>query len=353
MGVFRRLLSLTKRDLRLVTRNYYLAIVVILALLYAVVTRFLIPADLNPRAVVVLYDTSGGQAIRQMYERAGAGNVIVAGSAAEYEQHLEAANRIGLKVYGAVAPERIEVTYQGWETEKTRRLLEASLQGQVAALTGQLGTGFPVFERTVLRPGLVAEQPPFNLALVPIFIFSEAVLMGIFLAGALLIAEKEERTNRAYQVTPAGTVEYLTAKSLAMGVLALVFTVLLNLLTTGLGGNQPMILVLVLAGAAVTTIFTLIYAALFRNLSQFLGGSILAVFVLTLPAASYFMPAFAPAMVRVLPSYPLIFGLREAYFPSGNPGLITNALGQLGITALVLVPLALWALGRQLRGGEA
>lgn len=351
--MLRRLLSLTKRDLKLVTRNYYLTIVIILALLYAVTTRFLIPADLNPQAVIVLHDTSGGQALRQMYERAGGGTVILAGSADEYDRHLEAANRIGLRVFGAAAPDRIEITYQGWETEKTRRLLEASLQGQVAALTGRMGTDFPVFERTVLRPGLVAEQPPFNLALVPIFIFSEAVLMGIFLAGALLIAEKEERTSRAYQVTPAGTGEYLIAKSLAMGVLALIFTVILNLLTVGLSGNWPAILLLVLVGAVVTTVFTLIYAALFKNLSQFLGGSILAVFVLTLPAASYFMPAFAPAMVRVLPSYPLLFGLREAYFPSGNPGLITTALGQLGITALVLAPLALWALGRQLRGGEA
>ncbi|MDP2872920.1 MAG: ABC transporter permease [Bacillota bacterium] len=351
--MFRRLLSLTQRDLRLITRNYYLAIVVILALLYALVTRFLIPADLSPQPAVVLLDSTGAQAMRQLYERAGGGNVIVAGSADEYDRHLEAANRIGIKVTGSVMPERIEVTYQGWETEKTRRLLEASLQGQVAALTGAMGTAFPVFQRTVLRPGQVAEQPPFNLALVPIFIFSEAVLMGIFLAGALLIAEKEDRTNRAYQVTPAGTAEYLVARSLAMGVLALVFTVLLNLLTTGLAGNWAMILLLVFAGAVVTTIFTLIYAAVFMNLSQFLAGSILAIFVLSLPAGSYFMPAFSPVWMRVLPSYPIIFGLREAYFPSGNPGLVTTALGQLGITALVLVPLAMWALGKQLRGGEA
>lgn len=352
----RRLLSLTARNLRLISRNYYLAIILILALLYAAVTRFLIPADLSQKPPVVLWDTTAGQVMRQAYQQAEQGQVFFADSAEAYETLLEGTNRIGLKVLGGVIPERIEVTYQGWETEKTRKLLEASIQGQIAAITGGAGGAggtFPVFPKVVLKQGQAGVQPPFNLALVPIFILSEAVLMGVFLAGALLIAESEERTNLAYRVSPAGTAEYVLASCLAMGMLAVAFTVILNLLTTGLAGNWPAILLLVFTGAVVTTVITLAYASFFANLSQFLAGMIVAVFVLTIPAASYFMPSFSPLLVRLLPSYPMVFALREAYFPSGNPGLTAAAMKQMGITLVVFIPIVLWALERRLRGGEA
>jgi ABC-type multidrug transport system fused ATPase/permease subunit len=351
--VLRRFLSLTARNLRLINRNWYLVIIVVLALLYAAATRFLIPADLSQEPVLVVWDTTAGQAMRQLYAGTGGGQAIIVESESDYAKQLEAAGRIGLKVVGAAVPERIEVTYQGWETEPTRRLLEASLQGQVAMVTGTIGTSFPVFQRVTLRETQAGIQPPFNLSLVPIFVFSEAVLMGIFLAGALLIAEREDRTNLAYQVSPAGPVEYLMASCVAMGLLGLVFTVILNLLTTGLAGNWPVILLLVFLGAVVTTVITLAYAALFNNLSQFLAGSILAIFILSVPAASYFMPSFSPLVVRLLPSYPLIFALREAYFPSGNPGVTAAALWQLAITLVVLAPFVIWALHRHLRGGEA
>lgn len=345
--MLRRFLTLMAKDLILVLRNHYLAVIIGLALLYALAVRFMIPADLSPKPDIVLWDATRGKLLQRHYQQQAQDKLITVNSGEAFQAALESRNRIGLRIRGEQVPERIDVVFQGYENARTRRLLGAGLQAEVAALLGKWG-GYPAVETESLRPGVPTPEPPFNLSLVPIFVFSEAALVGMLLVAALLYSEKEERSLRAYRVSPGGVLEYLLARSAAMGLLGLAFTILLTILTIGLDANWLSILAVVFFAAVVMSLLALVVANMFENISQFLFAALALMVLFTLPTVSYFVPSLSPAALRLLPTYPLVFALREAYFPTGNTGMLISALGQLGVTLGVVLPLAAWTFKRQL-----
>ncbi len=348
--MLRRIWALTKKDWRMLVRNYYVAAILLVAVLYIVATRFLIPAELSTDALVVLWDQTESQVARQFFETHTAdepSQLVVVDSADQFAAAVEGYNRIGLRVTGGEVPEVFEVTYQGYENQRTRNLLAATLQAQAAALRGE-GASYPRFETHVLNPGTAAEKPPFNKSLVPIWVYTEAGLVGLLLGSTLLFAEKDERALRAIRVSPATVVEYLVARTISMFLLGLLFTVLVTAFTLGVNVNWPAIVPMVLFGSAVITLVMMVVANMFDSLGQFIFPGMMLMVLLGFPTVIYFMPSFSPPLMRLLPTYPLIFGLREAFFPTGAPGVLSQALIQLGISAAVVFPVAVLTFRRQL-----
>ncbi len=339
----RRFLTLTVKDLKLLVRNHHLTIVVAVAILYALLVRFLIPGELSFEPNLVVWDQTAHGIVGRLYAEHARDSVVLVGSEKDYLAALETGNRIGLKVTGQELPAAIEVTFQGFESPRIRRVLEASLRAQVAAMLGQ-PTGFPT---TSLRSADV-KQPPFNLAMVPVLVLFEAVFLGMLLAAVLLYSEKEEQTLRAYRVSPGGIPEYLLARSVAMGLLGLVSAVVLTLLTVGAGINWPVVLAVVFLGSLVITLVTMVVANMFHGISQFFVAELILMVVLSLPLVSYFQPGLSLAPLRLLPTYPLVFALREAYFPTGSPAVMTTAVLQLLVTLGLAFPLAVLSFRRQL-----
>jgi hypothetical protein len=355
----RRLLSLTAKDLRLITRSHFLTVVLGLAVLYALVVHFLLPADITTKPGVVLWDTTQAGAFERMYLAAGGERVIVVASEAAFLEAMETANRIGIKVIpqadNAALPGRIEVTYQGHEGPKVRRLLEATLRAQAAGVMAGGFEGHPVYTTMTLRDAGTgaAPAPPLNMATLPVLVLSEAAMIGLLLAAALLFSEKEEGTLRAYRVTPGGLLEYILAKALAMAVLGLAFTVLLTILTVGVGVNWLALLTTVFLGAVLMTMIALLAASAFQNLNQFMFTAVVMNILFAIPALAYFMPSFSPALLQALPTYPLVFALREAFFPAVGAEVVSGALAQMALTLVVVLPLTFFALRWQLARRDA
>jgi len=353
-GVLRRFLALTRKDLRLIVRSHYLTVVLGLAVLYALVIHFVVPAELSTKPVIVLWDRTSTQIVRTLLESAAeaggaTGGLIAVDSAEEYADAVRASgNRLGIKVEGTGLPERLVVTYQGHENPQARHLLEATLKHEMALLTGRPQ---PVIETRTLRAATPGQKPAFNMSLLPILVFSEAVMIGLLLAAALLYSEKSEGTIHAYRVSPGGVVEYLLAKSTAMGLLGVAFTALLTVLTVGVGVNWPVVLGVVFISSVLMTLIVLVVANLFRTINQFLFTGVALNLALALPTVTYFLPSVSPAWFKVVPSYPLIFALREAYFPTGSTVVLGNALGQILLSLVIVLPLAVIAFRRQLTAG--
>jgi|GEM_PF-1004827 len=357
MGMLRRFVSLTAKDMRMIVRSYYMAAVLVIAALLIVSIRFLIPADVDTKPAVVVWDNTGTGMVRQWMEaHAGAegGTLIVVGDAAAYDAALAVpGNRIGIRADGAAALQQFELTFQGHESTRTRRLLAATMQQYAAAIGGGdsgsgSGGGLPSFATRVLEPDRPVQRPPFDQAVVPLAILMESCMVGIFLAAALLYSEKEDRTLRAYRTSPASVAEYLVARCVAMGLLALISAVPITLLTVGLRANWPVLLPLVFLASMVVTAIVMVMANLFNSIGEFMYPAMAMITVLTLPGVAYFMPSYSPVWVRALPSYPLVFALREAYFPTGNHALLTGSVGQLLLTLALVFPLAVLTFRRQL-----
>ena len=128
----------------------------------------------------------------------------------------------------------------------------------------------------------------------------------------------------------------------------IIVTIVVTLATVGFGVNWPAVVAIVFMGSVVITLIMMIIANLFDSLGQFIFAGMIIMMLLGLPTVAYFMPSFSPALLRLLPTHPLIFGLREAYFPTGSTGILTQALAQLAITVLIAFPLAVLTFRRQL-----
>ena len=61
----------------------------------------------------------------------------------------------------------------------------------------------------------------------------------------------------------------------------------------------------------------------------------MSVIVLSFAAVSYYMPAFSPLVIRLLPSYPMLFAFRETLLDAIDLGYVY--LTALGFSALAVV----------------
>ncbi|MCL6580457.1 MAG: ABC transporter permease [Firmicutes bacterium] len=351
-SALRRLGSLVAKDLVVVARNHYVTVVLALAVLYALAVHFVLPASVGGASELIVLDRTPGQTLGRAYAAAAPGRVELVGSEAALEEALRRGGaRIGVTVDGSLAdggagPVHVTVVFQGFESPRVRQVVTAAVRAQLAALTGRPPAAFPT-ER--LRPEAAAQRPPFNLSLLPILVWTEAAFLGLFLAASLLFVEKHEGTVRALRVTPVQVAEYLAARSVTMGLLGVAFTVVLTLATRGLDVTWPGLLGTVFLYAAVVTLTTLAVANLFGTMSQFLFTGIVVNLVLSLPAIGYWTPGFNPGWLKLIPTYPLLYGLREAYFPSGAAGVVRDALVQLSVATVVVFVLAAWAFAWQSR----
>lgn len=348
--MLKRYLALTDRDLRLIWRNYFFHAIWVLMLICVVAIRFAVPAEVSVKPAVVLWDTTAGQVAKEYFASKASGEgaaLILVESAAAFEEALATGDRIGVRATGGDGLETFELVYQGHESERMKQLLSATMHLYAAEIGGP-ESGYPEFEHRVLRPGTAPPRIAFDDSMVPFVVFTEGALIGMLLAAALLYSEKDERSLRAYRTSPGGLAEYILARSTAMAVLGMAFTVPLSLLTVGFIGNWPAIALLVCLGCMVTTMLTLVVANTFENLSQFIYPAFALIFVLTLPTAPYFSPSVNLPWIRVLPTYPLLFALREAYFMPGQATGLWAAVVQLAASAAVLFPLATLTFRRQL-----
>ena len=111
--MIKRILKMTVKDWRLLTRNYYVAAILVIGLLYVLATRFMIPAELNTGNHFVLWDQTAGQIVRRAYEAQASDptQLTIVDSAEAYASAVAGNNRIGLRVIGEAMPEQFEVTF--------------------------------------------------------------------------------------------------------------------------------------------------------------------------------------------------------------------------------------------------
>ena len=86
----------------------------------------------------------------------------------------------------------------------------------------------------------------------------------------------------------------------------------------------------------------------FKDLSQFFYVALLFMFALGLPIASYMFPAFMMPMFKYIPSYPVVFGVREIIFDTGKEGFMMPIVLTLIIENIVLFVLGYMAIDRRL-----
>lgn len=175
--------------------------------------------------------------------------------------------------------------------------------------------GFYVLVLTVGR----AILPDWAVGLV---IYTDPAAVGFFFLGALMMLEKAEGVRTALAITPLTSAQYLGGKTVTLGGLAMLASVLL-LLVHGHVPNPGLLLAAVLLTSVCFIGIGVPIALRFRTVNGYLVGS-----------GAFLTPVIAPAFLALLQPMPIWLGL---WPPVAQFRLILLALGYASAGAAEIV----------------
>lgn len=317
----KKLTTLLGQDLVLAWRNGHVAVVIAIALLMIALVLFL-PQQFDTGPGEYVLDRIPGAPVREALVEMDANIEALAASQEEFDAALsENQNALGIVIDGSLERPRVEVIKRTAVPEQSVNVLIATVDYVLQALQREEAPTLPV-ER--IRPQ--AEMIPVNLMGLPVFLAFEVGILGFLLVAVFVFQEKQEGTIRAYRVTPAGLWAYIASKTLVFTILALAYGTVVVAVALGFAVDWLSILGLVIWASAFMTMLGLGFAVWFNNLSHWFFPGLAVLVLNTLPFFSYIYPVFSPEWISVIPSYGLIFALREALFPTGDSELIRQTL---------------------------
>jgi fluoroquinolone transport system permease protein len=271
----KRFASLFTQDLLLVYRNGFVLVNgVILALMVALV--LFLPERLGIKTAEFVYDGTPDKALQSGLLQSGTDLETFYDSRSEMETALADANRgIGIVFEGSVDEPEVTFLTNGRIADENVNVLGATVDSIVAGLQGI--TRPDNFNIQLLRQA--SEPVPDNLAFLPIGIVFEVVLLGFMFGAVLIFQEKQEGTNRAFRVSPAGTWSYIWSKNVMFALMSLIYGGILLLVAFQFRINYGRILLLILLTSSLMTLSGLAIAVFFNNISEwfFVGVGVLII----------------------------------------------------------------------------
>jgi ABC-2 type transport system permease protein/fluoroquinolone transport system permease protein len=330
-----------KQDSKVALRNYFHLVILILAVLMSLIINFAIPEEVKLTPTELFFDNTPGKVFQEYLISEGVERDRFFNTREALKEEVRKKdNSLGIIVEGELDRARVTIIHQGTESEEILNLLDATIESALDRIRGiERETNHRV---EYLRPK--SAPVPFNKNTIPVIVFMEAIMLGFLLIAVMVFQEKEEGSIRAYRVSPGGTLEYILSKATVNMGLGVIYATLLVMFTMGFRVNYPALLALVALSSFFITMLGLAVSAFFRNLQEFLFVGVFILSILAFPVGSYYSPAFSPDIITWLPSYPILFGVREILFPTGKTGfiaslnllLIAESLGMLLISYLVV-----------------
>lgn len=123
--------------------------------------------------------------------------------------------------------------------------------------------------------------------LVPVVLFSNLIVNGLYFMAGLVLLEKAEMSLSAQAVTPLRPHEYLLGKIATLGVLSLVESAAIVLLAYGASVNWPVLIAGLLLQTALFSSIGFVFVARYDSINEFLFPSVVVVNLLALPVADF------------------------------------------------------------------
>ena len=343
--MFKRFASLFAQDIRITTRNGYFYVVILLAVVYAALLLFAIPAEMKIGTMEYIFDETGG-VFAEMLKDVDESHIL--STKAELQKRLkEDPASIGVTLGGTKDKPILHIIHQGSENPKNLRLLELSFNKALR----EYRDGANVSKHIVTKLRDTAVKPPFNKALLPVFAATEVIMFGFIIIAVMVFQEKKEGTLRAYRVTPGGAFEYIASKTLINILMSVAFGLVLTTAVMGVKVDFIPLLAIFVLGSMLVTLLGLWISTYLRDLESFIFIAFGVMMVFGLPMAAYFFPAFYMRFFDLIPSYTLMFGIREILFPTGKSGFLLPMLYTLSWEILVVGFFTVRAVNKKLLKG--
>ena len=199
---------------------------------------------------------------------------------------------------------------------------------------------------------ILRQLPAWTLDIaVPFVIFTDLGVIGFYFIAGMLLFEKGEQTLLAIVVSPLRFGEYLTSKLVTLTLLAAVASLVVVVVTYGVGFN----LILLMLGVALMSLLALLIGFIsvspFTSISDYIIPSVFYVMVMYLPLIDYF-GWWQSWVFYLIPFQGALLLLKGAFWPVETWQIVYAVLYQL-LWAVILVRLARWAFDRYIVGNQA
>ncbi len=343
--MLKRFVNLFNQDVKVVIRNKFLTVVLLLAFVIAGLINFVIPEDVKITPKELFFDNTTERIWEKELIKRGMEIDRFYYSRDELHKAVqEDKNSLGIIAEGSLEDTTFTIIRQGTETQEIINVLDATLENGVRELRNlENAEGFGV---EFLRSR--SEPIPFNKNLIPVVLVFEVVMLGFLIIAVMIFQEKQEGSIRAYRVSPGGVLEYIFSKAAVITLLGLVYGGIIVLLTRGFGIDYLSLTILIVLTSTLITLMGLLLSVFFRNISEFFFAAIAILIASGIPAISYMYPSFAPPFMTWIPSYPVVFGVREILFSTGKEGFLAPLIWVLLLENAVLFAASSWAVRRKL-----
>jgi hypothetical protein len=334
------------KDMKLSLQGFYIYIELVMALIFVAVLMFVIPENFEPNVSVYAH-IDLPDAMMSIVEKSLSREEFQLerlASRAEVEDALAKNRRaVGLEISREGGKYVYDYILQGYEDERFRNIIRESV-------TSHFTSALPAFEDVteVETFESASEKLSDRLNMLPVYLALNAAFMGLFIIASYVFLDKEEGTIRALTVTPAKVWHYLAAKVGVLLVTGVVSALVVALLVAGSKPHYLHLMALVIACNFFGSALGLFIASFFNTMTKAMGWLYLAVIVLAFASISYYLPAFSPLAIRLLPSYPMLFAFRETLLDRANLGMIYANVGGFAAAGVVLFLLANYRFKRTL-----
>lgn len=322
------------KDMRLSSKSLYFYMEIGFTLIIIAVLLFAVPENFESNMAIYVHSDIESSFYDQLV-----GNIDSQESESwrllsSREEVIEAMednrNSVGLVLSMANNQVLFDFILQGYENDSLKNILQTTVETAFASQA-------PQFEDytfiTTLDPS--AERLSDRLNLIPLVLTLNVSFMGLFVIAAYIFLDKEEGTIKALAVSPNRMWEYLLGKVGVIMVSGILSGFLLLFALVGPNAHYGHFFILLVATNLFGSALGLFISSFFDTLVKAMGWLFMSVFILAFAGTSYFMPAFSPLPIRLLPSYPMLFAFREILLE--NPDLSFVYATSLGFLAIAVV----------------
>lgn len=326
------------KDLKVSFKTFYIYIEITMALIFVAVLLFVVPENFSSNAKLFIHvdkEMRNSSMYKELEETTDE-NVINLENFSEIRTRMEEdRNSVGIGIQSEGKKLVYNITLQGYESPKFRNLIEKALIANFASES----QGFENVTNLITLD-ISSERLSDRLNMLPVFLLLNSSFVGLFIVATYIFMDKEEGTIKAIAVTPSKMWEYLLSKMGMMLITGLITALITTFLVAGTKANYVHLIMLLITTNAFGTALGLFISSFYDTITKAMGSIFVIIIAFGFATVSYYMPSFSPFFIKILPSYPMLFALREVFLESPNLSYIyLNVIG-FGILAVLIF---IWA----------
>lgn len=321
------------KDAKLSFNGLYFYMEIGMALIFIAVLLFVVPENFeSSQNIYVVMELESAETDRFQSLMGDSDDVTFLSNRSEIESSMNKdRSSVGAIIKKSEGKYNYEMILQGYESESMKNLIQAGIEGEVLAQIPGISNDVSV--RTLEKESAKLSDRD---NIIPIYLTMNVGMMGLFIIAAYIFLDKEEGVIKAYAVAPVEVWKYLASKVMIMLMMGLVTSLITVLALVGLNVNYLYLIGMIVAFNTFGSALGLFISSFFNTMVKAMGVMYVFVMIMIFPAISYLMPSFNPLWIKLFPSYPMMFSLRELLLENGDHSYILLQIGIFGVLALIL-----------------